>query len=130
MEVLRSKIRKNLLPVLLAVAGLLAGGSVSFGAVAFDADFSKFSIGSLNGQNSWTKSGALATEIQVVAASGVVPQSIKFTGSATAAPSYQDLSAPFQFNPVNPVTQKTFYYVLENFRVNQEHLVLVALFLR
>ena len=115
------EVRKNLLPILLSVVALLAGGSVSFGALAFDADFSKFSIGSLNGQNSWTKSGALATEIQVVAASGVVPQSIKFTGSATAAPSYQDLSAPFQFNPVNPVTQKTFYYVLENFRVNQAY---------
>jgi len=65
-----SNFRKNLLPVLLAVAGLLVGGSVSFGAVAFDADFSAYTLGTLNGQNSWAKSRALATEIQVIAAAG------------------------------------------------------------
>jgi autotransporter-associated beta strand protein len=120
----RNKIRKNrktFLSLFLAVAGFLVGGSVSFGAVAFDADFSAYTLGTLNGQNSWAKSGALATEIQVIAAAGGVPQSVKYTGSATAAPSYRDLPTASQFNPVGATSQKTFYYVFENFRVLQAY---------
>jgi autotransporter-associated beta strand protein len=101
------------------VAGVIAAGSVSFAAVAFDADFSTYTIGTLNGQNSWVKSGALATEIQVIAAAAPVPQSMKFTGSATAAPSYRDLPAVSQFNPYGVTSPTTFYYVIENFRVLQ-----------
>jgi len=120
----RNKIRQNrktFLSLFLAVAGVLTGGSVSFGAVAFDADFSAYTLGTLNGQNSWAKSGALATEIQVIAAAGGVPQSVKYTGSATAAPSYRDLPTASQFNPVGATSQKTFYYVFENFRVLQAY---------
>jgi len=109
--------RKIFLSLFLAVAGVLAAGSVSFGAVAFDADFSTYNVGTLNGQNSWVKSGSLATEIQVIAASGGVPQSMKFTGSATAAPSYRELTTAF--NPYGVTSQTTFYYAIENFRVNQ-----------
>ena len=117
MNDLRSKIRKNLLPLILAVAGLFAGGSVSFGAVAFDADFSTYTLGTLNTQNSWAQIGTTATAspIQVIAASGVVPQSIRVTGVASAAQSYRDLPAPFNSTTVTEAT--TFYYVLENFKV-------------
>ena len=78
MDDLRSKIRKNLLPLILAVLGVMAGGSLSFGAVAFDADFSTYTLGPLNGQNSWAQIGTTATAspIQVIAAAGAVPQSI------------------------------------------------------
>jgi autotransporter-associated beta strand protein len=112
-------LRKNFLPLLLAVAGVVTGGSVGFGAVAFDADFSAYTLGTLNGQNSWVKSGALTTEIQVIAAAASVPQSMKFTGSATAAPSYRDLPVASQFNPYGVTSPTTFYYVIENFRVLQ-----------
>jgi len=114
-----NKIRKNLLPVLLAVAGLLAGGSVSFGAVAFDADFSTYTLGTLNTQNSWAQIGTTATAspIQVIAASGVVPQSIRVTGVASAAQSYRDLPSASRFDPTTGTEAKTFYYVLENFKV-------------
>jgi autotransporter-associated beta strand protein len=119
MDEARNKIRKNFLPLLLAVAGLLAGGSVSFGAVAFDADFSTstYTLGTLNTQNSWAQIGTTATAspIQVIAASGVVPQSIRVTGVASAAQSYRDLPAPFNSTTVTEAT--TFYYVLENFKV-------------
>lgn len=92
---------------------------MSFGAVAFDADFSTYNVGTLNGQGSWVKSGTLATEIQVIAAAAPVPQSMKFTGSATAAPSYRDLPLASQFNPYGVTSPTTFYYVIENFRVLQ-----------
>ena len=119
MEVLRSKIRKNLLPVLLAVAGFIMGGSVSFGAVAFDADFSTYTLGTLNGQNSWAQIGtsATASPIQVIAAAGVVPQSIRVTGVASAAQSYRDLPTASRFDPTTVTEAKTFFYVLENFKV-------------
>jgi len=114
-----NKIRKNLLPVLLAVAGLLAGGSVSFGAVAFDADFSTYTLGTLNTQNSWAQIGTTATAspIQVIAAAGVVPQSIRVTGVASAAQSYRDIPSASRFDPTTGTEAKTFYYVLENFKV-------------
>jgi autotransporter-associated beta strand protein len=115
-------VRKNLLPVLLAVAGVLAGGSVGFGAVAFDADFSIYATGLLNTQNSWAQLGAnTVTPIQVIAAAGAVPQSIKFKGIANAAQSYRDLPVASQFNPVGATSQKTFFYVIENFRVLQAY---------
>ena len=117
MDDLRRKIRKNLLPLILAVLGVMAGGSLSFGAVAFDADFSAYTLGTLNGQNSWGQIGTsnTASPIQVIAASGVVPQSIRVTGVASAAQSYRNLSAPFNSTTVTEAT--TFYYVLENFKV-------------
>jgi len=94
---------------------------VSFGAVAFDADFSTYTLGTLNTQNSWAQIGTTATAspIQVIAAAGAVPQSIKFKGVASASQSYRDLPVASQFNPVGATSQKTFYYVLENFRVLQ-----------
>ena len=102
MNDLRGKIRKNFLPLLLAVLGVMAGGSLSFGAVAFDADFSTYTLGTLNGQNSWAQIGTTATAspIQVIAASGVVPQSIRVTGVASAANSYRNLPAPFNSTTV------------------------------
>jgi len=114
-----NKIRKNLLPVLLGVAGLFAAGSVSFGAVAFDADFSTYTLGTLNGQNSWAQIGTTATAspIQVIAAAGAVPQSIRITGVASAAQSYRDLPTASRFDPTTVTEVKTFYYVLENFKV-------------
>ena len=89
MDDLRRKIRKNILSLILAVLGVMVGGSVSFGAVAFDADFSTYTLGTLNTQNSWAQIGTTATAspIQVIAASGVVPQSIRVTGVASAAQS-------------------------------------------
>ena len=48
MNDLRGKIRKNLLPLILAGLGVMAGASMSFGAVAFDADFSTYTLGTLN----------------------------------------------------------------------------------
>ena len=117
MDDLRRKIRKNLLPLILAVLGVMAGGSLSFGAVAFDADFSAYTLGTLNTQNSWAQIGtsATASPIQVIAASGAVPQSIRVTGVASAAQSYRNLPAPFNSTTVTEET--TFYYVLENFKV-------------
>ena len=90
---------------------------MSFGAVAFDADFSTYTLGTLNEQNSWAQIGTTATAspIQVIAASGVVPQSIRVTGVASAANSYRNLPAPFNSTTVTEAT--TFYYVLENFKV-------------
>ncbi len=110
---------RTFLPLLLAVAGLLAGGSVSFGAVAFDADFSTYTLGTLNGQNSWAQIGTTATAspIQVIAASGAVPQSIRVTGVASAAQSYRDIPSASRFDPTTGTEAKTFYYVLENFKV-------------
>ena len=115
----RSKIRKNLLPLILAVLGVMAGGSLSFGAVAFDADFSTYTLGTLNGQNSWAQIGTTATAspIQVIAAAGAVPQSIRVTGVLSAAQSFRDLPTPSRFDPTTGTEAKTFYYVLENFKV-------------
>ena len=117
MNDLRGKIRKNLLPLILAGLGVMAGASISFGAVAFDADFSTYTLGTLNGQNSWAQIGTTATAspIQVIAASGVVPQSIRVTGVASAANSYRNL--PTYFNSTTVTEATTFYYVLENFKV-------------
>ena len=119
MDDLRSKIRKNLLPLILAVLGFIMGGSLSFGAVAFDADFSTYTLGTLNGQNSWAQIGTTATAspIQVIAAAGAVPQSIRITGVASAAQSYRDLPTASRFDPTTGTEAKTFYYVLENFKV-------------
>ena len=113
------EVRKNLLPILLSVVALLAGGSVSFGALAFDADFSTYTLGTLNGQNSWAQIGTTATAspIQVIAAAGAVPQSIRVTGVASAAQSYRDLPSASRFDPTTGTEAKTFYYVLENFKV-------------
>jgi len=113
-------LRKHFLPLLLAVTGLLAGGSVSFGAVAFDADFSTYTLGGLNTQNSWVQvsSGTnIADPIQVIVASGAVPQSIRITGVANAANSFRDLPSASRFDPSTGTQAKTFYYVLENFKV-------------
>jgi len=112
-------VRKNLLPILLSVVALLAGGSVSFGALAFDADFSTYTLGTLNGQNSWAQIGTTATAspIQVIAAAGAVPQSIRVTGVASAAQSFRDLPTLLRFDPTTVTEAKTFYYVLENFKV-------------
>ena len=120
----RNKIRQNrktFLSLFLAVAGVLTGGSVSFGTVAFDADFSTYATGALNTQNSWAQIGTTATvnPIQVIAASGAVPQSIKFTGIANASASYRDLPVASQFNPYGVTAPSTFYYVIENFRAIQ-----------
>ena len=117
MNDLRGKIRKNLLPLILAGLGVMAGASMSFGAVAFDADFSTYTLGTLNGQNSWAQIGTINTNnpIQVIAASGVVPQSIRVTGVASAANSYRNL--PTYFNSTTVTEATTFYYVLENFKV-------------
>ena len=117
MNDLRGKIRKNLLPLILAGLGVMAGASMSFGAVAFDADFSTYTLGTLNGQNSWAQIGTSNTKnpIQVIAASGVVPQSIRVTGVASAANSYRNL--PTYFNSTTVTEATTFYYVLENFKV-------------
>jgi hypothetical protein len=114
-------LRKNYLPLLLALVCMLTKSSMSFGAVAFDADFSTYTLGTLNGQNSWAQIGTAATvnPIQVIAAVSSVPQSIKFKGVASASQSYRDLPVASQFNPVGATSQKTFYYVLENFRVLQ-----------
>jgi autotransporter-associated beta strand protein len=112
-------LRKNLLSLTLAGVGALIGGSVSFGAVAFDADFSTYTLGTLNGQNSWAQIGTTSTAspIQVVAAAGGVPQSIRVTGVASAAQSYRDLPSASRFDPTTGTEAKTFYYVLENFKV-------------
>jgi autotransporter-associated beta strand protein len=115
---------KKFLPLILAVVGVVTGDSVSFGAVALDADFSTYTIGTLNGQNSWAQvssATAIVTPIQVIAAATPVPQSIKFKGIANAAQSYCDLPAAFVFNPVGATSQKTFFYVIENFRVLQAY---------
>ena len=123
MDDLRSKIRgsrKKFLPLLFAVAGLFAGGSVGFGAVAFDADFSTYNVGPLNGVNSWAQvsSGtAIVNPIQVIEASGAVPRSIRITGVLNAANSFRDLPTASRFDPTTVTEAKTFYYVLENFKV-------------
>jgi len=111
--------RKIFLTLILAGAGALTGGSVGFGAVAFDADFSAYTIGTLNGQNSWAQIGTTSTAspIQVVAAAGGVPQSIRVTGVASAAQSFRDLPSASRFDPTTGTEAKTFYYVLENFKV-------------
>jgi autotransporter-associated beta strand protein len=118
----RNKIRQSrkiFLTLILAGAGALTGGSVGFGAVAFDADFSAYTIGTLNGQNSWAQIGTTSTAspIQVVAAAGGVPQSIRVTGVASAAQSFRDLPSASRFDPTTGTEAKTFYYVLENFKV-------------
>jgi hypothetical protein len=118
-------LRKNFLSLLLALAGFLAGGSVSFGTVAFDADFSTYNVGPLNGGNSWAQvssATAIVNPIQVIAAAGDVPRSIKFTGILNVAQSYRDLPAASQFNPHGVTSPKTFYYVIENFRVIQAYI--------
>ncbi len=119
MDEARNKIRQKFLPLLLAVGGLLTGGSVGFGAVAFDADFSTYTLGALNTQNSWAQIGTTATAspIQVIAAAGVVPQSIRVTGVASAAQSYRDIPSASRFDPTTGTEARTFYYVLENFKV-------------
>jgi len=113
--------KKTFLSLFLAVAGVLAAGSVSFAAVAFDADFSTYTLGALNNQNSWAQVGTVNTvnPIQVIAASGGVPQSIKLKGVASASISYRDLPTASLFNPYGVTSQTTFYYVIENFRVIQ-----------
>ena len=110
-------LQKCALCFLFAMAGLVGGVSTGFSTVAFDADFSTYTLGTLNTQNSWAQIGTTATAspIQVIAASGVVPQSIRVTGVASAAQSYRNLPAPFNSTTVTEAT--TFCYVLENFKV-------------
>ena len=118
----RSEIRqgqKNFIRLILGMAVMLMGESMTFCAVAFDADFSAYTLGTLNGQNSWAQIGTTSTAspIQVIAAAGAVPQSIRITGVASAAQSYRDLPTASRFDPTTGTEAKTFYYVLENFKV-------------
>ncbi|MCX8497301.1 MAG: autotransporter-associated beta strand repeat-containing protein [Akkermansiaceae bacterium] len=91
--------------------------------VAIDADFTTYSIGNLTGQNSWAQVAGnnTATPIQVIAAASPTPQSIKLKGIANAAVSYRDLPTASQFNPVGATAEKSFHYVIENFRVTQAY---------
>jgi len=90
--------------------------------VAIDADFTTYTTGNLTGQNSWAQVSSatnIANPIQVIAATASVPQSIKVKGVANAAISHRDLPGASQFNPVGATAEKSFHYVIENFRVTQ-----------
>jgi hypothetical protein len=77
------------------LGGLVTGVSTVFSAVVVDADFSTYTLGTLNGQNSWAQIGTTSTvnPIQVFAAAGGVPQSIRLTGVLSADHSVQSTSA-------------------------------------
>ena len=92
MEVLRSKIRKNLLPVLLAVAGFIMGGSEVKAATAANIDFlTGYTSANLVGQNGWTVYSTATTSPIQVSSSGVALASL-----ASAQGAYKQYT-PYQF---------------------------------
>jgi autotransporter-associated beta strand protein len=72
-----NKIRKNLLPVLLGVAGVLTGVSAGKAATAANIDFSTgYTSANLVGQNGWATYGTATTSPIQVSSSGVVLASV------------------------------------------------------
>jgi autotransporter-associated beta strand protein len=85
-------LRKNFLPLLLAVAGVLAGGSVGKAATAANIDFSTgYTAGNLVGANGWATYGTANTSPIQVSSSGVALASV-----ASAQGAYKQYT-PYQF---------------------------------
>ena len=109
-------LRKDILPLLLVVVGLLAGSSEGWATLYATYDFSSgYTNGNLVGQNSWTQVGTGSTgPIQVTNSLVRLKQST--TNAVTGG-----VQNAFQVIPSLPVsgviTNTSYYYVLENLNV-------------
>jgi autotransporter-associated beta strand protein len=111
-------LRKNLLPVLLAVAGLLAGGSegraTNYAAIDFGIGYTNGT--NLVGQNGWGQVGTSNTNQPIQ----VTNNTVSLKGVSTAAQSaYLNLTTPLNVTNTNGTT--VFYYVFDNFTVKEAY---------
>jgi autotransporter-associated beta strand protein len=109
-------LRKNFLPLLLAMAGVLTGGSEGWATLYATYDFSSgYTNGNLVGQNSWLQVGTGSTgPIQVT--NGVVK--LKQTVTNTTTGGVQSAYVTTSILPVSSVTSNTsYYYVLDKLNV-------------
>ena len=111
-------LRKNLLPVLLAVAGLLAGSSegraTNYAAIDFGIGYTNGT--NLVGQNGWGQVGTSNTNQPIQ----VTNNTVSLKGVSTLAQSaYLNLTTPLDVT--NTAATTVFYYVFDNFTVKEAY---------
>jgi autotransporter-associated beta strand protein len=112
------KLRKNFLPILLAVAGVLAGVSegraTNYAAIDFGIGYTNGT--NLVGQNGWGQVGSSNTNQPIQ----VTNNTVSLKGVSTLAQSaYLNLTTPLNVTNTNGTT--VFYYVFDNFTVKEAY---------
>jgi autotransporter-associated beta strand protein len=116
MDDLRRKIRKNLLPLILAVLGFIMGGSEGWATLYADYDFSSgYTNGPLVSQKGWGQVPGSNTNGPIL----VTNSSVRLVGVATSMSAYNNFTNSTTTNAI-PSTGN-FFYTLGNFTVQKSH---------